>query len=505
MGFLQAVYALGEQASEAYKNSPLADIMDFLQLPYPFTEDNRGMVRAIRVWLEVADPKADVLDIKGISHIDWIEYRAIGADEVQIKERCLYRDPVGSNVSWRFSPLYKLGKGSKEPRKELISEKERWENDKDCRFYKLYHNVLKDYENTGYFTEGSTNAIMSGLVAQVDQIAEFWSDRKIPCFLLFGLNSGGRFIYPGETPAFVKYFKAKLKRDEPANKGKKKQEIIAYCSICGAIGRQQEALDQVFKFATFDKPSFLPGTKAGAGVREKVFPVCEACYAVVSAGKEYMENQFVNLNTIPNINLYVIPEIISDKQEYYRMAADFTKDFLRNGIRNEPTLFKILARHNDGLVYHFLFAETNQAQVIVHFLVEDVPPSRLRKLQKLWEEVCVAFGYEDEDEGKTNNKTLLDTAIRQIVAVLMSLAGKREQDQRVMKDKVIDIISKILSGELVGVQEIKALVVSRLAGLINDPDWLKPKGAGQMPGRLKIKGMAEVVEFLYRVNGRGSA
>ena len=119
--------------------------------------------------------------------------------------------------------------------------------------------------------------------------------------------------------------------------------------------------------------------------------------------------------------------------------------------------------------------------------------------------VCVAFGYEDEDEGKTNNKTLLDTAIRQIVAVLMSLAGKREQDQRVMKDKVIDIISKILSGELVGVQEIKALVVSRLAGLINDPDWLKPKGAGQMPGRLKIKGMAEVVEFLYRVNGRGSA
>jgi CRISPR-associated protein Csh1 len=261
----------------------------------------------------------------------------------------------------------------------------------------------------------------------------------------------------------------------------------------------------VFKFATFDKPSFLPGTKAGAGVREKVFPVCEACYAVVSAGKEYMENQFVNLNTIPNINLYVIPEIISDKQEYYRMAADFTKDFLRNGIRNEPTLFKILARHNDGLVYHFLFAETNQAQVIVHSLVEDVPPSRLRKLQKLWEEVCVAFGYEDEDEGKTNNKTLLDTAIRQIVAVLMSLAGKREQDQRVMKDKVIDIISKILSGELVGVQEIKALVVSRLAGLINDPDWLKPKGAGQMPGRLKIKGMAEVVEFLYRVNGRGSA
>src|SRR5690606_22029382 len=126
MGFLQAVYSLGEMASEAAKDSPLADIMNFLQLPYPVTEAQNGKVFTIRVWLEVDDPQAAVLDINGVVDVDRIEYQAIGNDEIKIKERCLYRDPVGRNVSWRFSPLYKLGRGSKDPRKELVGESGNW-------------------------------------------------------------------------------------------------------------------------------------------------------------------------------------------------------------------------------------------------------------------------------------------------------------------------------------------------------------------------------------------
>ena len=104
MGFLQAVYDLGEMAAEAVKDSPLAGIMNFLQLPYPVTEDKNDKVFAIRVWLEAADSQAEVLDIRGVVDVDRIEYKAISSDRIKIKERCLYRDPVGSNVSWRFSP-----------------------------------------------------------------------------------------------------------------------------------------------------------------------------------------------------------------------------------------------------------------------------------------------------------------------------------------------------------------------------------------------------------------
>jgi len=393
-----------------------------------------------------------------------------------------------------------LGPGGKNSKKELAGENGVWQDNKDCRFYKLYHSVLNDYEKSGYFTVGSSDKIMSDMVEQIDRIAEFWSERNIPCFMIFGLKDAERFLYPGEINAFVNYFKDKLNQNS-LNKSKKskKSARITYCSLCGKTAQELKTLDKIFKFATFDKPNFLPGTAKTAEVEEKVFPVCDSCYETLSAGKEEMEKRFVNLNTIPKISLYVIPEIISDRQEFIRRAADQTRKFLKYGVRNERQLFRYLSRQDEGLVYHFLFAEVNQAQLIVHSLVEDVPPTHLQKLQELWTKTCQTYNFNDEI---SDEKCTLDTAISQIVAVFISLAGKSEQEEKVMKDKIIFVISGILSGEAVGIKEIKTLIVSRMSGLINDPDWLKPSGKHNMPGRIKIKGMAEVLDFLYRVNWR---
>ncbi len=495
MGFLQAVYALGEMAGEAFKDSPLADIMNFLELPYPVTEDQSAKVFTIRVWLEATNPQAEVLEIKRVADLDRIEYQAISSNEIKLKERCLYRDPVGSNVSWRFSPLYKLGRGSKDPHKELVGESGIWQENDKTRFYKLYNNLLADYERSGYFTEGSAANIMSGLVERIEKIIELWSNERHPSFLIFGLKVDGKFLYPGEVTAFVNYFKDKL---NSGTGGKKKAQDKTYCALCGEREQKLETLDKVFKFATFDKPGFLPGTKSGAGIKEKVFPVCENCYGVLSAGKEEMEKKFVNFSVIPKTSLYVIPEILSDKKEYYRMASDSTKNFLKNGIRHEQNLFNILSKVNEGIVYHFLFGEINQAQLIIHSLIEDVPPTRLWQLEELWQKTCLAFGYEID---MTSKKGYLDTAISQIIAVMLSIAGKREQDRIVMKEKIIAVISGLLNDEPIGIEEIKRLIVTRLAGMFTDPDWLKPKG-DKRPGRLKVKGMAEVLDFLYRVNGR---
>jgi len=467
--------------------------------------EERETVDVIRVWLDADDNYAEVLDIRGVAAIDRIEYQAISNDvpaelkEIKTKERCLYRDPVGSNVSWRFTPLYKLGKAKKNADKDLTGESGNWQSDKKCIFYKLFNNLLKDYEKTGYFTEGSVDRIMTDLASQVDKVTEFWSERKNPCFMIFGLKDADRFLYPGEATAFINYFRKKL---NPGTSGDTMDEAashIAYCALCGGKGRKYETLDKVFKFATFDKPGFLPGAKRARESEEKVFPVCDKCYEVLSAGKEEMERRFVNFSTIPTVSLYVIPEIVTDKKEYFQRAADHTKDFLKNGIRYEEQLFKNLARHDEGLVYHFLFAEINQAQLIIHSLVEDVPPTHLRKLQELWEDTCKAFSFDDDPSDK---KTSLDSAISQIVAVLLSIAGESEQDKKVMKDKIISVISGLLNGEGKGIKEIKSLMVSRFAGLFTDPDWLNPQNKKEIPGRIKMRGMAEVVDFLYRVNGR---
>ena len=342
---------------------------------------------------------------------------------------------------------------------------------------------------------------MAGLIDLVDKIAEYWNDSKRSYLLIFGVKNEDNFLYPGELPAFTKYFRKKFKPDSSeAAKVKGKDQPEIYCALCGEWSHEVKTLDKVFKFATFDKPGFLPGTKDGIGVKEKVFPVCEKCYGTLSAGREEMDNRFISYEARLGVNLYVIPEIVFNKREYYRMATDFTKDFLIKGIKHEPFLFNNLARHQEGLVYHFLFAEPNQAQLIVHSLIEDVPPTRLKRLEELWKETCLAFGYDDDSENK--GRLSLDTSLRQIIAVMLSLAGKTEQDKTVMREKIITIISALLNGEQVRTNDIKTLMVSRLTGLFNDPDWIRPKEKDKLPGRLQMKGMAQVIDFLIRANGR---
>jgi len=505
MGFLRAIYSLGQMASESYKNSPLTDIINFLQLPYPLAEEEKEneKVYAIRIWLDMDGNCEEALNLKGVAHIDRIEYRAIGGeevDEIKIKERCLYRKPIGNNVSWRFTPLYRLGSGGKNSIKKLVGEKGHWKDDKESRFFKLYHSLLKDYESSGFFTKGSADRIMSDLVAKIDKIAEFWSEGRVHCFIIFGLKACDKFLYPGEVELFVKYFREKLASstsDDARNDSRSKS--VMSCALCQKTRESLMTLDKVFKFATFDKRGFLPGIIRAPDVEEKVFPVCKTCYEVLSAGKEIMEGRFVNFNIITNICLFIVPEIISGRQDLFNRAADHTKNFIKNGIRYETQLFRYLSKQNEGLVFHFLFAERNQAQLIIHTLVEDVSPTHLRKLQDLWTETCLAFAY---DNDVSDRKCSLDTAILQIIAVFMSLAGESKQDKEVMRSKVISVISGLLNKEVVGIKETKNLIVSRLAGLVTDPDWLRPSKKGEMSGRQKIKGMAEVIDFLHRINRR---
>ncbi|BBB93536.1 TM1802 family CRISPR-associated protein [Methylomusa anaerophila] len=505
MGFLQAVHALGVMAQKRSQGSVLADIMSFLQLPHPLGEAEAKRARVIRVWLKVANADSEILDVLSVDQIEPpAEYPAF-SDEDKIKEMYLYRKPVGAAAQWSFSPLYKLGKGETEGKQALLGNN--WQTDKDSRYYKIKRTVLNDFEVAGCFSAGGVERIMQGLVERADELAAFWTDRKRSYLLLFGVENNGVFLHPGQVPAFINYFRHKLtapKEEQVKNSASSREKILRQCACCGSSAADVETLDKVFKFATFDKDSFLPGAKDGAGIKEKVFPVCPDCYALLSAGKTEMESRFVNTRIIPGINLYVLPEVCVGDMGATEIAAAETRDFFENGIAKESRVFRNLARKGTGLVYHFLFTELNNAQVKVHCLIEDVPPTRLNHLQSLWGETCTAFPMknpavdQDDDDGRIN----LDRAFRQIVSVMLSLAGKREQDKTVMREKALAMIGALLNNEVVELTGIKELMVSRFAGLFTDPDWLRPKGGEELSGLAKVRGMAEVVDFLIRVNGR---
>lgn len=474
MGFLQAVGELG-----ALKQG--SGLEPYLKFPF----DNEGKV--IKVHLEVADLKADVLDIRGVKRIELADHQCT----LEMKFKYLYREKVGANVNWSFSPIQFIGKpkkGMDKNRELLVGKDEKWEEDTKSNFNKICNRLLMDYEKEGIFSEGSVKRIMTGLEEQIDSILENWVSKESH-LIIFGADHNGDFLYPGQIPVFVQYFQNKLQQSL-IGKGK---QIYNQCAFCGKKDINTTALSKVFKFSTADKVNFLPGLDKT--LEESVFPVCIECFEKISAGRERIERLYSNNKIISGLQMWIIPEtvggndhnhfkkIIVDKMERQRIE-DSLDSF---GEKREERFLSYLAKEGQSLIFHFMFWERNNAQELVHLMVEDVPPERLAYLEERWiEAMNTVFG--DVKRGK-----VLDWAIKSLYAVLSQFAGQSKGDRIVMRDFAIKILGKVLRGERLPMATFKSIVASRVAHLVYEtPKW---------DDITKNMLYAQVwVEFMQRVN-----
>ena len=309
MGFIDALYALGRRELERSGSGEFADVDSFCQMPMDLIESNEESARRLpgkelQVWLDVPDPRAECLDVRGIRKIEIADFWGGEGDDREKKRRYLYRDPVSPAAAWRYSPLYKLGKGVVDGPKALMGSGN-WRNDKDSRFFKLHKSTLRAFEEQGVFSPGSVDRIMDALVEKIDRLSELWSDRKRSYLLIFGASDTERFYYPVDTPAFLAYFRSCFASvSEPEIKTKNTQARKSKsvpCGICHNLTTSPVNFDKIFTFATFDKKSFLPGVEGSEASKAKVFPLCGDCYRLLSEGRNVVEEKFRDFRSVPKI------------------------------------------------------------------------------------------------------------------------------------------------------------------------------------------------------------
>jgi len=506
LGFIHAVYdqgVLAKKDKDGGESNENNGYSSYLQMPMPEIKVEKRSGREIQVWLKVEDAHAKTLKVLGVEKFHIAEYPLV------TKDKYLYREPVSPAATWRFSPIFKLGKAASNGRKELIGENEEniqeefldWllgnkdnlskstrEKVKDARFYKIKNALLDDLEKSTAFAPGSVNIIMSYFLNNVDKfLTEFWIDKDRSYLIIFGIAENGKFLYPGDVPALVEYFENKLKQfvfGEQANKHKH----TFSCAVCGQSSDSVVSIDKLFVYATFDKANFLPGLSPHT--KEKVYPLCQECFSICSEGKERIKDCFRDSETVRGINIDVIPELVFGIGKLNKVSEE-TGLFLHEGIKREQKRFNRLAEIGEGLVYHFLFWEQNQKQERVHLLIEDVPPTRLRNLLDDWKETYKSF-YPDKDE----REITLDNLFKLLYAILLSLAGKRDEDKNTMRDNWLKVVGKLLNGQMIDVFWFKSLVVSRYPSMFADQEWVKKFGRSQ------IKDMFMMVEFFFKVNKR---
>lgn len=201
--------------------------------------------------------------------------------------------------------------------------------------------------------------------------------KKTSKFLTVKLN--GKYL--GEYEVFSKcrdHF-AEIKRKKSANTG--------VCSICGLSGREVSGTTDVFKFYTIDKPGFITGGFQKT-LAWKNYPVCLECKNSLENGRKILES---HLNfKFYGLNYFLIPRLLMGSQkvleEIINILSDTTrtialKERIKKRITNdENEILEYLSEEKDILTLNFLFLQRQQSAERILMLIEDVFPSRIKKI-----------------------------------------------------------------------------------------------------------------------------
>jgi CRISPR-associated protein Csh1 len=274
------------------------------------------------------------------------------------------------------------------------------------------------------------------IIADISRLSES-IPKKTGKFLTLKINDK----YQGQYQIFKKSL------EDMDERKRKKSLNIGTCSICGLPNKEVSGTTDVFKFYTIDKPGFIAG-----GFKEsdawKNYPVCSDCKQSLERGKKFIEEhlsfKFYGLNYL------LIPElIIGDRALFKNIVSVLAgtnqtfslKEIIKRRLTDdESEILDYLSSMNDTLAINFLFLQKQQSAERILLLIEDVLPSRLKRLFDAKDYVDNIFGN-DSDRGYTFGS----------LRVFFSKSDESKKTQDLNK-YFLDIIDNIFRGEKISLQ-----------------------------------------------------
>lgn len=327
--------------------------------------------------------------------IDTVNSSFFGIDmeDFDTKKTGLYLFSPGSskgNVSSPFAPLTESEKTYKKIEKWLKDcEKITGTENNDREFLSRINKVLAD----------NKNSVINAIKDKVDGLPKKKGEGR---YLTLGFEGGKRYL--GEYEIFKRGIEAlataKLKKS--ANKNQ-------VCSVCGFVREEVSGKIDIFKFYTIDKPGFIAG-----GFKEadawKNFPVCLECKTLLDGGKKYLD---AKLNfKFYGLSYYLVPKLLVGSEnileDILNILSDTTKaidlkERTKKRITNdENEILEFLSGIKDILTLNFLFLCRDQSAERILLLIEDVFPSRIRKIFEAKDYVDAIF-KEEFNFGKIRN------------------------------------------------------------------------------------------------------
>jgi CRISPR-associated protein Csh1 len=194
--------------------------------------------------------------------------------------------------------------------------------------------------------------------------------------------------YIGEIEEFknfmVDYFLSeKVKLSSSKNK---------VCSICGELKEEVFTTSEIYKFYNLDKECYI-----SSGFKKenawKNFPICKECFLKLETGKKIIEENLIF--KFSGLNYYLIPKVLINPEN--KAVLTIIEILKRSKDResfteNEDLILTYISEYNDFITLYFLFLKKDNQAERIQLLIEDVMPSRIRKIVNTEEKIRKLFG-----------------------------------------------------------------------------------------------------------------
>ncbi len=184
-------------------------------------------------------------------------------------------------------------------------------------------------------------------------------------------------------------FKDKLVNDSLKNfhysetYGKEVSTTDAFCSICTDKSKDIFGLVNVFPFYTIDKPGYI---SSGFNYEKawRNYPVCKDCAIKLELGKKYLDEHL--LFYFYGRKYYLIPKPIYIKdlptilRKYRTLNNKDVEEVSKDYDKTEERVFNFIKDEENSVAFDLMFIEKNNAALNILLNIEDVSPSRFKKI-----------------------------------------------------------------------------------------------------------------------------
>ncbi|MFZ3382727.1 MAG: TIGR02556 family CRISPR-associated protein [Candidatus Methanoperedens sp.] len=246
--------------------------------------------------------------------------------------------------------------------------------------------------------KSNTEAILSDLKIKYNSLDK--KDQSIITLLIYSPDKK----YIGDFPVFRRILLEKTLKDYYQKYGKESKSTNKICSVCRKKSEKVFGFVGTYEFYTVDKPGFVSGG-FDQSLAWKNYPVCLKCALTLEEGKKYIHEK--SRFRFYGFDYYVIPKLFNEnkKNDIFRILEDFKdKDpkfehkYIRLLDANEDDILNILAEKENFFNNNLLIYQKDNSAFRILLYIEDILPSRLKKLfqaKKKVDKISIFSSYND--------------------------------------------------------------------------------------------------------------